>query len=930
MKGTAGSEPASKMPDENRAVGWHHLETVEVLDRLRTDRSAGLSIQEVARRRSTHGPNALVGRRRRGEWSIVWGQIREPMVLLLIVAAIISATIGEHTDAIAILAIVVLSGALGFVQEYRAERAMAALKRLAEPEVNVRRGGSVSAVPAHQLVPGDVVVLEAGNRVPADGRVLDAQTLQVQEAALTGEAHTIAKHPDALPSGASALGDRRNMVYMGTDVVTGRAEMIVVETGMRTELGRIAELLQSVERPRTPLQRRLARMSVRLTVAALVIVSLVFFLGLLRGQELTLMLMTAMSMAVAAVPEGLPAVATISMALGARRMLRRNALIRNLPAVETLGSVTVICSDKTGTLTEGRMQVAVLRIADDTIDLRTLSDQGDAGPDPSAKWSDAPAALLLLGAALCNDAQIRDAQQSDAASDDAIVGDPTEVALLTVVARLGALKPELDAAFPRVAEAPFDPHRKRMTTVHALPEQNGSVHPLGSHALRAAEETGRGQYIEFLKGAVETTLAACDRTWSDGGWVPLDERRREQITADHDELASRGKRVLGFAFRWIDVAEALEEEFLFLGMVGIEDPPRAEATEAVRRCIEAGIRPVMITGDHGLTARYTAGKVGIATDHILTGVDMETRSDGDLEQAVADVSIYARVSPEHKLRIVEALQRNGQIVAMTGDGVNDAPALKAADIGVTMGITGTDVSKDAADTVLLDDNFATIVNAVEEGRIIYDNIRKFLKYTMTSNTGEIWVMLLAPFLGMPLPLVPLQILWINLVTDGLPGLAMAVEPAERDSMSRPPRAPDEPVFDRSMIIDIFWIGLLMGILSLGVGYWFWRGNPTSGYDASWGTIVFTVLTLSQIGNALATRAARDSLFKIGVLSNKPMLASVALTLTLQMMVVYVPSFQSVFRTTALSARDLVLCLVASTLVFWAVEARKWVRSISAR
>ncbi|MGD2039461.1 MAG: cation-translocating P-type ATPase, partial [Anaerolineae bacterium] len=709
-------------------------------------------------------------------------------------------------------------------------------------------------------------------------------------------------------------GDRVNMVYMGTVVTYGRGVAVITATGMSTELGRIAELIQTVEREPTPLQRRLEQLGRGLALAALVIVAVVFLLGLLRGEDWQLMLLTAISMAVAAVPEGLPAVVTIALALGAQRMLRRQALIRKLPAVETLGSVTVICSDKTGTLTENRMTVTVLDVLGETQQVDTLLRRGvpvaDAELLPGQRPPVRSLGLLAKAAALCNDASLEPTPEGGYQA----VGDPTEGALVVAAAELGLVKTELDQRWPRVGEVPFTSERKRMTTVHRV----------GVTADQSDAPWCCGSYVAFAKGAVDSLLDISNRVWTGDEDVALTSEMRARIVAANDRLAGQGQRVLGVAFRPLDEQPdeaqeaALEREMTFIGLVAMIDPPRPEVREAVATARAAGIRPVMITGDHPLTARQIAWELDIATDREpLTGRDLAQMSADGLEEVVDQTAVYARVSPEHKLKIVQALQDRGQIVAMTGDGVNDAPALKKADIGVAMGITGTDVSKEAADMVLLDDNFATIVAAVKEGRTIYDNIRKFIQYTLTSNAGEIWVMLLAPLAGMPLPLLPLQILWINLVTDGLPGLALGVEPPERDTMRRPPHDPQENIFGRGLGRHVLWVGLLMGLVSLAMGYWTWR----TGWD-NWQTMIFTTLTLSQMAHALAVRS-RESLFKVGLLSNKALLGAVLLTFVLQMAVIYVPFLQNLFRTDALSLGELLLSLILSTVVFWGVEAEKW-------
>ena len=910
--------------------GWHQLDAADVLRHLGTDAAQGLSEAEASRRIAQHGSNELIGRGFKSPWMILWEQLSATMVVILIVASIIALSLGDTKDALAIMAIVVLNAILGFHQEYRAEKAMAALKRLSLPTVKARRGGRVREISARELVPGDIVLLEAGNLVPADCRLLETVNLRIHEAALTGESEPVEKDSGLMPGDYVPLGDRRNMAYMGTLITLGRGHAVVTETGMGTELGRIATMIQAVRREPTPLQRRLDRLGRGLAAAVLALVSVIFLLGLARGEELRRMFLTAVSLAVAAVPEGLPAVVTIALALGAQRMLRRRALIRKLPAVETLGSVTVICSDKTGTLTENRMTVTVLDVAGDRLELSQQVGRAGAVVDPRngppQALTDQPAlSLLLLGAALCNDALL-EPDGADPGSFRAI-GDPTEAALVAAAARLGLWKAELDRIFPRVTEVPFGAERKRMTTVHRFPISEfrlaGALAPLRSVRLMS----GGASHLAFTKGAVDSLLDVCSEVWVHERPEPLSEAWRGRIRAAQDGLAQSGMRVLGVAFRPVKVppqslgADLLERDLIFIGVVGMIDPPRPEVRDAVQTCKGAGIHPVMITGDHLLTARHIARELGIATNgRVLTGREISQLSDEELRRMVEEVPVFARVSPDHKLRIVEALQARGHIVAMTGDGVNDAPALKKADIGVAMGVTGTDVAKEAADMVLLDDNFATIVAAVEEGRVIYDNIRKFIRYLLTTNSGELWVMLLAPFLGMPLPLLPLQLLWINLVSDGPPALALGVEPAERDAMRRPPRAPEESLFGRGIAYHIIWVGLLMGLVSLGAGYWYW-----SGLHPAWQTLVFTNLALSQMANVLAVRSERDPLWRIGLGSNKPLLGAVALTVVLQLAVVYVPFLQGVFHTTPLSLVDLLVCLALASIVFWAVELAKWLK-----
>jgi Ca2+-transporting ATPase len=939
-----------------KGVSWHVWESDAVLEFLRVDPHQGLSGTEIETRLSEHGPNELVERGQKRPWVILWEQLTAIMVVVLIIAATTSALLGDYLGAIVILAIVVLNALLGFVQEYRADRAMAALRRMAAPVVKVRRAGRQQAVPSREIVPGDIILLEAGDIVTADARVFESANLSVQEASLTGESLPVIKSPEMITDEQAPVGDRIGIVHMGTTVTSGRGSAVVVETGMKTQLGGIAEMIQSVKSGATPLQKRMAQLSKGLAAAAVAIVGVVFLLGLLRGENVETMFLAAVAMAVAAVPEGLPAVVTITLALGAQRMLGQHALIRKLPAVETLGSVTVICSDKTGTLTESRMTVKILDVAGHTVDLtetlrKGMPVLGATDEHLSTEWM--AQRILLAGTSLCNDAVL---EEDETAPDDFLaVGDPTEGALIVAAARSGLWKSRLELLFPRVAEAPFSSERKRMTTLHkpdfanqAKDEEKGLV-----------EFFSESEYplLVFTKGAVDSLLEVCDRVWANGEIHPLTADWKSRIEGTNDHLANDGLRVLGLAFRSANSVpgdgegESLERVMIFVGMVGMIDPPRPEVKDAVQMCRTAGIRPVMITGDHPLTALHIARELDIISDvstesspppssgqslfptegtslsdteelridrRILTGKDLTSMTTKELEAAVEEVPVYARVSPENKLDIVQALQDRGQIVAMTGDGVNDAPALKKADIGVAMGITGTDVSKEAADMVILDDNFATIVHSVSQGRTIYDNVRKFIKYTLTSNAGEIYVMLVAPLLGMPLPLSALQILWINLVTDGLPGLALGVEPSERDTMRRAPYAPGENIFGRGMGAHILWVGLLMGLVSLGLGYWAWTtGRP------AWQTMVFTTITLSQMGHVLAVRSNRDSLFKIGLFSNKALLGAVLLTFVLQLLVIYWEPFQTVFGTQDLTLAELAICLGLSTVVFWAVEIEKW-------
>jgi Ca2+-transporting ATPase len=872
--------PPQKPPSNRFSVPpWHLLEPWQTSTWLKVDPAQGLSEADVLERRAVFGPNAIPEQRTRGPLLMFFGQFADFMIVVLMVAGLISGLLGDITDTIAIVVIVVLNAIIGFVQEYRAERAVAALRRLASASAQVLREGQPRTIPASELVPGDLVMLEAGNVVPADLRLLDVARLKVEEAALTGESQPVEKVDALLRELDSPLGDRTNMAYKGTVATYGRGAGIVIATGLNTELGKIAELLRQEKEAKTPLQQRLAKFGQRLALLVLAVCAIIFGVGLMRGEEPVLMLLTAISLAVAAIPEALPAVATVSLALGARRMVRKNALIRRLPAVETLGSVTYICSDKTGTLTQNRMRAEAFWVAGQRLETlrpeaaprlaRALLLNNDARPDAAGQW----------------------------------IGDPTEIALYEAAVSAGLEPATLTRESPRLDEIPFDSERKRMTTLH----------------LEADE------HVAYSKGAPETLLPCCVSHWADGRMQPLDPA---PILAEAERMAADGLRVLALAFRSFAErpadfsAETIESELSFLGLVGLMDPPRPEAGDAVALCQSAGITPVMITGDHPATARAIAVRLGIADadSAVLTGAELAAMSLEEFEKQVESVRLYARVAPEQKIKIVRALQDRGEFVAMTGDGVNDAPALRSANIGIAMGKIGTDVAREASHMVLLDDNFATIVTAVREGRRIFDNIRKFIKYTMTSNSAEIWTLFLAPFLGLPIPLLPIHILWINLVTDGLPGLALAVEPEERGIMQRPPRPPQESIFAGGMWQHILWIGLLMGGVSLFAQGWAYHTG-----SAHWQSMVFTVLTLSQMGHVLAIRSERDSFFVQGPFSNLPLLGATLFTLALQMAVLYVPALQPIFKTEALSLDELLLCLALSSVVFIAVEVEKWLR-----
>ncbi len=882
---------------EGGSVYFYQKSVEETLVELKSSRH-GISLEEARRRLAENGPNELQEKKRKPLIAMFLEQFSDFMILVLLAAAVISGLIGEFSDTVAIMVIVVLNAALGFTQEYRAEKAMEALKNMAAVRAAVLRDGVPLVIPASELVPGDLVLIDAGMVVPADLRVLESVRLTVEEAALTGEAAPMEKNIDRLPDAALPLGDRKNMLYKGTFATYGRGRGIVTATGMNTELGRIATMIQAGEEAKTPLQKRLAHFGQHIAIAILFICAAIFFMGLLRGESAVNIFLVAVSLAVAAIPEALPAVVTIALALGARKMVNRNALVRKLPAVEALGSVTYICTDKTGTLTLNKMTVEELFV--DGALLRN---------EKSNNLSNLQS-LFFTALALSNDAS-KD-------NKGHCLGDPTEAALLTAAHERGFEKQVLERIHPRVAEVPFDSARKLMTTIH---DRAGSGGQDSGSSLK-------GNYVSFTKGALEALLETTDKLLTSEGPKPVD---RESILLIHDRMAAEGLRVIGIAMRvWDRIPDAnppiVESNLTLLGLAGMLDPPREEAKQAVAECRAAGITPVMITGDHPLTARVIARRVGILEvddpGAVITGKELEAMPRDEFEQRVESIRVYARVAPEQKLKIVRALQDKGHFVAMTGDGVNDAPALKRADIGVAMGITGTDVAKEASSMILLDDNFATIVKAVREGRKIYDNIRKVVKYLLSSNSGEIWTLCLAPFLGLPIPLQPIHILWINLVTDGLPALALSLEPEEGDVMNRPPRSPQESIFARGLGGYTVWVGLLMAVVTLSVQAWAIHIG-----DAHWQTMVFTTLCLLELGNVMAIRSERESLFTQGILSNKALLFTVGATIALQLMTVYVPALNPVFRTQPLSAFELLIAFVLSSIVFFSVELEKLIQRL---
>ena len=909
---------------------WHALAPTEVAARLGTDPVAGLAIGEAERRLAAHGPNVLEQTRREPWWRRLGRQFREFVVGLLLVAAVIAAALGDWADAAAILAIVLVNAIIGFVQEQRAARALAALERLAAPAARVMRDGTLQVVPAARLVAGDRIEIEAGDHVPADARLVEAFGLAVQESALTGESEPAAKESAGSVPPETPLGDRRSMVHAGTVVAAGRGAALVVATGMATELGRIARLLERGDPDPTPLQRRLAELGRLLIAVCLAVVGVIFLIELWRGGGpvalwrsggLGRVLLRGVSLAVAAVPEGLPAVVTLVLAIGLQRMAARNALVRRLPSVETLGSVTVICSDKTGTLTRNEMTVREVVTATERFHVtgagyaprgefvRAADSGGSAARDRGLGVAVAAAPelrRLLEVAARCTTARIEPGPDGGGWR---VVGDPTEGALVVAAMKGGVTG--RDPAEPALFELPFDADRRRMSVV-----------------VRGRD----GRRVLETKGAPEAVLPRCTCELSGGRAVPLTDDRRREILVIAAGMADRALRVLALAYRDLAVAEpvcpepdSLERDLVWVGLAGMIDPPREEARRAVRRCRSAGIRPVMITGDHPATALAIARELGIAdpAGQAVTGVELDALDDDRLAGLVGSIPVYARVSAEHKLRIVEAWERQGEVVAMTGDGVNDAPAVQAADIGIAMGITGTDVTKEASDMVLTDDNFASIVAAVEEGRGIYDNVRKFIHYLLACNAGEVLVMFVAAVLGWPAPLAAIQILWLNLVTDGLPALALGVEPPERDLMQRPPRPPHEPVIPWREGVLIVAHGALVAAVVLGAFAWAWRGDPARLPQAQ--TFTFCVAAFAQLFFAIGCRSARRTAPEIDFLGNPWLLAAIVVSGLFQVAVVTLPATQPVFEVAAHPGLDWLVILAVAVVPVTIVEVAKWFR-----
>ena len=862
----------------------HYARSVEeTVKNLGTSAEKGLTEQEVRARLEKYGKNEIKEEKPVSAFQMFINQFRSFIVIILVIAVIISVVIVHYLDAAVIAVILVINAVLGFVQEYKAEKSIEALKKMASLRAVVIRNGKEQKIDAKELVPGDVIVLETGEKIPADARLIKIVNLETQEAALTGESVPEPKEQAVLPE-TTVVADRKNMVFSGTIITRGRGLAVVTETGMSTEIGKIAGMIQKEKAKLTPLQIKLKKLGEILGLAAIVISALVFFVGVGVGEPVTEMFITAISVAVAAIPEGLPAVVTIALALGIQKMIKKNALIRKLPSVETLGSTTVICTDKTGTLTHNEMTVRKIYSNNQIINI-TGSGYSTSGifSIKEKKIEPKQVELLLRIGALCNDAKL---------TGEKIIGDPTEGALIVSAAKAGIIKDELEEKYPRLAELEFTSERKRMTTQHSI----------------------NNKKVIYTKGAPDVIIELCDRIYINGKVERMTRMQKKKILEMNELFAKHALRVLGFAYKESEKIE--EKEMVFVGLQGMIDPPRQEAKEAIQRCNTAGIKVVMITGDYKSTAEAIGRELGLK-GRAIDGQELDKIH--GLEEHIEEISIFARIDPKHKVKIVDALKTRGHIVAMTGDGVNDAPALKKADIGISMGITGTDVAKEASDMILTDDNFASIVNAVEEGRGIYDNIKKFVRYLISSNIGEILTLFIGLIIGLPLPITALQILWINLVTDGLPALALGVDPKDPDIMNKPPRSPKENIINKSRGIRIVLVGLIMmlGTLTLFRIY-----NPEINLVYAQ-TVSFSVLMMFQMFNVLNCRSEEHSLLRIGIFSNMKLLGAVGISIFLQILVVYLPFFNKIFNTIPLKGADWLYIFTVAFVVLLFDEVYKF-------
>ncbi len=933
----AKKNAGSTSTENDIEVTWHALSREEVLEKLESRLEEGLSNKDASKRLEKYGPNQLAEGKKTTFWDMVYEQLNNFVIIMLVVAAVISAFLGEVVDAGAIIAIVVLNTVMGVIQDSRAQQELEALKKMASPEAQVLRDGHRVSLPARELVPGDIVFLETGNYVPADLRLIEAINLKIEEAALTGESVPVEKNAASVINSEASLGDRKNTAFSGTVVTYGRGKGIIVSTGMHTQIGLIATMLQSVEEEETPLQRRLDDLGKTLGWATLVISGLVFLSGLIEGGDIMEMFMVAVSLAIAAVPEGLPAVVTISLALGMREMVKKHALIRRLSSVETLGSATVICSDKTGTLTQNAMTVT--RIWVDGMALGVTgggyTPKGDFINDrKKADIHDYPGiSTALWVGTLNNDSQLEEVVENGN-KIFRIIGDPTEGSILVAAAKAGAQAEILNIAYPRSGEVPFDSERKRMVTVHAVKEPaENDLSPFNS-------KNEKESYVIAVKGAPDVVLNLCNRVQKmDNTHETLSEKTRKEITAANDEMTKDALRVLGMAYRVVSAkpdevdSESLEQDLIFAGLVGMIDPAREEVKPALMKAIGAGIRTIMITGDYPNTARAIAESIGLMRPghKVSTGADVDAMSDKTLQDEVDEIDVFARVSPEHKMRIVNALRAQDQVVAMTGDGVNDAPAIKAADIGVAMGINGTDVAKETADMVLTDDNYASIVSAVEQGRIIYSNIRKFVYYLISCNMAEIMIIFIPTMFGRFLfpaaaehgllsPLKPIQLLWLNLVTDGAPALALGTEKGDPDIMDQQPRPAKEPIINRFMLIGVIVQTIAISVTTL-MAFAIGLKQPDPRYAE---TLAFATLVFSELIRAYTARSERTPIMKVGVFSNKWMNWAVLGSSALMLLVMYVPFLQKIFNTVPLGWAEWRLIIPLFLVPSIAAEAVKYI------
>ena len=900
---------------------WHALSAEEIFKQLNTS-ERGLTTAEVEKRLQTYGANELEEEKKKLKWALLARQLKSPLVGVLIAAALISFFVGKYIDMTVIAVVIALNTAIGFFQEYKAESALQALKTMAAPEAEVIRdcpetGGCLEMrVKTREIVPGDIINLDAGDKVPADARIFEAINLEIDESMLTGESTPVKKTVDALKKDLAAA-DRTNMAFSGTIITRGRGKAVVVSTGMKTEIGKIAKLIKETEKAATPIQKQTGDLGRKLGLFALLASGLILIISLLRGFEFLEAFLFVLAAAVSAIPEGLPVVITITLAIGVHRMAKRNAIIRKLQAVDTLGSATAICTDKTGTLTTNQMTTQQIFVNNKMVKVTGAGYAPEGYFEVNGNLIDAAKdeslSFLLKTAALCNDARLR-RHKLDGKQLWEIYGDPTEGALVVAAAKAGFQKDDLEEKHHRVDEIPFDPKERYMATFHKISTEELHV---------------------YVKGAPETILERCSQILEDGKTKRLTPQKKEEILKVNTQMASEALRVLAIAYEPIEVKE-LEDvksgiqrgraKLVFVGLAGMIDPPRPEAKSAVQLCKKAGIKVIMATGDHKLTAEAIAKEIGIMENNsrVLTGTDLDGMSDEELDAVINDAAVFARVSPTHKYRIVESLRRKGHIVAMTGDGVNDAPALKAAEIGVSMGITGTDVTKETADMVLTDDNFASIVNAVEEGRVVFENIRKVVKYLISTNTGEIITIIAALLLlpGVPLIFTPVQILWVNLVTDGLLDKFLAMEPKEKGVMDQPPRKPKEKIINRDIMLNITYVGVFMAIGTL----WLFTSGYNNGGLQRAQTLAFTTIAMFQVFNALNCRSRTTSVFKIGLTTNKYLLAGIAASVSLQVLATLLPPLQTALGTTALSIWDWLLVVLVSSSVFIADEIRKFVRS----